>query len=150
MYELLLFVHVVCAVIWVGGALYSQILAVLVRRSDDPAELPRLAVHVEFIGSRVFMPAALLLFLAGAAMTVQAWGFAQAWIAISVVLWALSAVAGAVYLAPRARRVTALFESEGPTSEAGRALLDRMFLVSRLELIGFAVIIGLMVFKPGA
>jgi hypothetical protein len=50
----------------------------------------------------------------------------------------------------RTKRVAALFESEGPTSVAGRALLDRMFLVSRLELIGFAVIIGLMVFKPGA
>lgn len=150
MYELLLFVHVVCAVIWVGGAVYAQILAVRIRRSDDPAELPRFARHVEFIGSWVFMPAAVLLFLAGAAMTVQAWSFGQAWIAISVALWVLSALAGAVYLGPRSKRVAALFESEGPTSAAGRALLDRMFLVSRLELIGFAVIIGLMVFKPGA
>ena len=40
MYELLLFVHVVCAVIWVGGALYAQILAVRAARSDDPGELP--------------------------------------------------------------------------------------------------------------
>jgi uncharacterized membrane protein len=150
MYELLLFVHVVCAVIWVGGALYAQILAVLVARSGDPAELPRLARHVEFIGSRVFLPAAILLFLAGSAMTVQAWSFGQAWIAMSVALWVLSALAGAVYLAPRAKRVAALFEDEGPASAAGRRLLDRMFLVSRLELVSFAVIIALMVFKPGS
>lgn len=150
MYELLLFVHVVCAVIWVGGAVYAQILAVRIRRSDDPAELPRFARHVEFIGSRVFMPAAVLLFLAGAAMTVQAWSFGQAWIAISVALWVLSAMAGAVYLGPRSKRVAALFESEGPTSIDGRALLNRMFLVSRAELVVFAVVIGLMVFKPGA
>jgi uncharacterized membrane protein len=150
MYELLLFVHVVCAVIWVGGALYAQILAVRAARSDDPVELPRLARHVEFIGSRVFMPAAIMLFVAGAAMTVQAWSFGRAWIAISVGLWVLSALAGAVYLAPRAKRVAALFDDEGPTSAAGRALLDRMFLVSRLELASFAVIIALMVFKPGS
>ena len=43
-----------------------------------------------------------------------------------------------------------LFEAEGPTSQAGRALLDRLFLVSRLELIWFAVIVALMTFKPGA
>ncbi len=150
MYELLLFLHVVCAVIWVGGAFYAQILAVRAARSDDPGELPRLARHVEFIGSRVFMPAAIVLFVAGAAMTVQAWSFGRAWIAISVGLWVLSALAGAVYLAPRAKRAAALFDAEGPSSAAGRALLDRMFLVSRLELASFAVIIALMVFKPGS
>ena len=41
-------------------------------------------------------------------------------------------------------------EVEGPTSQAGRELLGRLFVVSRLELIGFAVVIALMTFKPGA
>ena len=95
------------------------------------------------------MPAAVLLFLAGAAMTLRAWSFGQLWIATSVALWIASALAGAIYLAPRARRVSALFEAEGPESAAGRQLIGRMFLVSRLELVSFAVIIGLMVFKPG-
>ena len=150
MYQLLLFVHIVCGVIWVGGAVYAQILAVRAARSDDPSELPRFARHVEFIGSWVFTPAAILLFLAGAAMTLQAWSFGRTWIAISVALWVLSALAGAAYLAPRVKRVAALFEAEGPTSAAARALLDRVFLVSRLELVSFAVIIALMVFKPGS
>jgi uncharacterized membrane protein len=149
MYQLLLYVHVVCAVIWVGGAFYAQILAVRVSRSADPAELPRLARHIEFIGSRIFVPAALLLFVAGVAMTLQAWSFGRTWIALAVVLWILSALAGAVYLGPRAKRVAALFDAEGPASSAGRDLLDRMFLVSRLELLSFAVIIALMVVKPG-
>ena len=150
MYQLLLYVHIVCAVIWVGGAVYAQLLAVRVSRSEDPAELPRLARHIESIGSRVFMPAAILLFLAGAGMTIQAWSFGQAWIAISIGLWIASAAAGAIYLAPRARRVAALFDAEGPKSVAGRTILARMFLVSRLELVSFGVIIALMVLKPGS
>jgi hypothetical protein len=60
----------------------------------------------------------------------------------------LSAVAGAVYLAPRARRVAALFETEGPTSSEARRLMDRMFVVSRLELLSFAIVVALMTFKP--
>ncbi|HEY8169752.1 MAG TPA: DUF2269 family protein [Candidatus Limnocylindria bacterium] len=150
MYQLLLFVHIVCAVVWVGGAVYTQILAVIAARSTDPTELPRLARHFEVIGSRVFIPAAVALLVAGAAMTVQAWSFGQAWIALSVGLWVLSAVAGAIYLGPRAKRVADLFDAEGPTSKQGRDLLDRVFLVSRLELVSFAVIIALMVFKPGS
>ena len=149
MYELLLYVHIVCAVIWVGGAFSLQVLAMRATGSDDPLELPRLGRNMEFIGSRVFMPAAVLLFLAGAAMTLQAWSFGQAWVAISVGLWILSAVAGAAYLGPRAKRVAELFEREGPESVAARGLLRRLFVVSRLELASFAVIVALMVFKPG-
>jgi uncharacterized membrane protein len=150
MYQLFLYVHIICAVIWVGGAVYAQLLAGRVRRSPDPSELPHLARHIEFIGTRVFLPAALLLFVSGTAMTLQAWSFGQTWIAVSVALWVLSAVVGAVYLGPRVKRASELFETEGPTSQGGRELIDRLFVVSRLELIGFAVIIALMTFKPGA
>ena len=148
MYTLLLYVHIICAVIWVGGAVYAQLLALRVNRSPDPSELPNLARHIEYIGTRVFLPAALLLFVAGSVMTLQAWSFGRLWIAISVALWVLSAVVGAVYLGPRVKRAAELFEAEGPTSEAGRELINRLFVVSRLELIWFAVIVALMTFKP--
>jgi len=150
MYTLFLYIHIVCAVIWVGGAVYAQLLALRVTRSPDPSELPQLARHIEFIGARIFAPAALLLLVSGAAMTLQAWSFGQTWIAVSVALWVLSAVAGAVYLGHGVKRAAELFEAEGPTSTAGRQLIDRLFVVSRLELIAFAVIIAFMTFKPGA
>ena len=150
MYQLFLYVHIICAVIWVGGAVYAQLLALRVGGSSDPSELPRLARHIEYIGARVFLPAAVLLFLAGVGMTLQAWSFGQTWIALAVALWVLSAATGAVYLGPRVKRAAELFEAEGPTSQEGRALIDRLFLVSRLELVSFAVIIALMTFKPGA
>ena len=47
MYTALLFVHIVCAVIWVGGAVTIQLLAVLVGRSGDPAEVARLMRYFE-------------------------------------------------------------------------------------------------------
>jgi uncharacterized membrane protein len=150
MYQLLLFVHVVCAIIWVGGAAYAQLLALRVSRSPDPSELPQLARNIEFIGSRVFGPAAVLLFVAGVGMTLQAWSFSQTWIAVAVALWVVSVATGAVYLGPRVKRAAELFEADGPTSQAGRELIDRLFLVSRVELISFAVIIALMTFKPGS
>ena len=147
MYTALLFVHIVCAVIWVGGAVTIQLLAVLVGRSGDPAEVARLMRYFEVIGSRVFVPVATLLFIAGAAMTLQAWSFGRTWIALSVALWILSAVAGAIYLGPRqARRRT--LRRRGTDVRAGRALMNRLFLVSRLELLSFAIVIALMVFKP--
>ena len=149
MYEVLLYVHIVCAVIWVGGAFFSQLLALRVERSTDPNDLPKLGRNLEFLGMRVFLPASILLFLAGAAMVAQQWGFGQTWVAVSMGLWLLSVIAGAIYIGPRTKKIAELFETEGPTSLAARALLSRIFLVSRLELVSFAIIIALMVFKPG-
>jgi uncharacterized membrane protein len=148
MYQWLLYVHILAAVVWVGGAVFVQVLAVRVMRSSDPTELPVLARHVEALGTFLFMPAALLILLSGAAMTIQAWNFGQGWIVAAIALWVLSAVAGALYLGPRSKRAARLFESEGPTSPEAISLVKRMFLVSRLELLSFAVVIGLMVFKP--
>lgn len=149
MYQLFLYVHIVSAVIWVGGSFYVQLLGIRASRSEDPLELPRLGRNVEYLGTRVFIPASLLLLASGVVMTVQAWRFEQFWIAAAIALWVLSAVAGSVYLAPRSKRAAELFEAEGPTSPTGRALTNRLFFVSRLELVSFAVIIALMVFKPG-
>ena len=150
MYEVLLYVHIVCAVIWVGGAFFAQLLALRVQRSTDPSDLPKFGRNVEFLGMRVFLPASILLFIAGAAMVAQRWAFGDLWVAISMALWLLSALAGALYIGPRTKRVSELFEAEGPTSTAARSLLDKVFLVSRLELVSFAIIVALMVFKPGA
>ncbi len=150
MYHLLLYIHILSAVVWVGGSFYVQLLAIRMNHSDDPAELPRLGRHVEALGNRAFVPAATLILLSGAVMTVRAWSFGQFWIVASIALWLLSAVGGAAYLAPNAKRAAALFETQGTESKAGRQLLERIFLVSRAELVSFAIIIALMVFKPGA
>ncbi len=150
MYQLLLYVHILSAMVWVGGAIYAQLLAVRVSRATDPAELPIIARHTAWLGLRVFLPASLLIIISGAVMTIQAWSFGQLWIALAVALWVLSAALGAIYVGPRVGKVGTLFETEGPTSANARSLLDRLFLVSRLELVSFFVIVGLMVFKPGA
>jgi uncharacterized membrane protein len=147
-YTLVKYVHVVCAVIWVGGAFLSQILALRAQRSTDPTELPKLGKGLSDVGMKVFLPASLVLFVAGVIMVIHSFAFGQTWIAISVALWIVSAASGALYLGPRAAKVATMFEAEGPGSVAGRALLGQILIVSRVELVSFAVIIFLMIAKP--
>jgi hypothetical protein len=148
LYEVALHVHILCAVAWVGGGLFAQLLVMRVQRSPDPEELPRLAMHLSFVVDRLFIPASILLFVAGLFMTIQRWAFQQTWIAVAIVLWLGSVLLGSLYLGPMAKRGMAAFDAEGPTSLAGRALLSRLFLITRLELGVFAFIIALMVVKP--
>ena len=149
MYQVLVYIHIVCAVIWVGGSFFAQLLALRAQRTEDPAVLPMIGRQIEYLGMRVFLPASIVLFIAGAVMVAQQYSFGQTWVSISMGLWLLSVIAGALYIGPRTKRIAELFEAEGPSSAAARSLLGKVFLVSRLELLSFAIIVAMMVFKPG-
>ena len=149
MYQVLLYTHILAAIVWVGGAFFAQLLTIRIGRAS-PADLPSIGRTLSFLGMRVFLPASIILFLAGAAMVAQAWSFGDLWIAVSMALWLASALVGALFIGPSTKKIAEFYDTEGPTSEAARALTARVFLVSRLELVSFAVIIALMVFKPGA
>ena len=149
-YNLIKYVHVICAIIWVGGAFYTQLLAVRAGRSTDPTDLPKLGQTAGELGMKVFLPASILLFIAGLILVIQKWSFSSFWVSISMLLWLTSVLVGALYLGPTGAKVGKIFAAEGPASVAGRATLARIFLVSRLELVSFAVIVFLMVAKPGA
>ncbi len=64
-YEFLLFVHVACAVLWVGGAAMLQFFGLRALASGNANQLAEFAGNVEWIGSRVLTSTALGAFLAG-------------------------------------------------------------------------------------
>lgn len=148
MYELLKYVHILCAMAWVGGGFFAELLAMRAARSSDPEALPRTARELDYLVARVFIPASLALFVAGAAMTAMRWSFLDTWIALAILVWLAAILGGSMYLGPMAKRAFSLFDSEGPASMGGRALLGRMFALTRLELVAFAVVVALMVAKP--
>lgn len=150
MYEVLKYIHILAAIVWVGGAFLAQLLAVKALRSNDAIDLPRVGRDLGLIGGRVFPIASIILLIAGVLMVIQRWNFTQAWIVIALVLWAASLLVGAFYLGPMSTKIGEMFAAEGPQSVGARSLAARVLLVSRLELVSFLVIIYLMVFKPGA
>jgi hypothetical protein len=53
-FQFLLFVHIACVTIWLGGAAMIQFFALRVLGSDDPLRTATFASDVEWIGMRVF------------------------------------------------------------------------------------------------
>ena len=70
-YEFLLFVHVSCAVIWLGGGFVFQVYGFVVQKGGDPAEMATFAGRAGRIGERLFTPAALLVLLAGIGLMIE-------------------------------------------------------------------------------
>ena len=150
MYELLKYIHILAAMVWVGGAFTLQIYGIYVSRSNDQTAIARFGRDVSVVGGRVFPLASIILLIAGVLMVVQRWSFGQTWILVALILWIASLLAGILFIGPKSGKVGELFAAEGPNSTAARALMSQVFLVARIELVSFAVIVFLMVFKPGA
>ena len=148
-YELALLVHIVAAVAWVGGATVVQLFALRTFGRDDAMEVARFAGDAEFIGMRVFMPASLVVLLAGAWMVYDGpWALSDTWLAIGLGLFLLSFVTGAGFLGPESGRISSRMSEHGPEDVDVQRRIRRVLLVSRIELVWLLAIVALMVLKP--
>jgi uncharacterized membrane protein len=142
-------IHVITAVIWVGGAAMIQAYAFRILRTGDGRRQAEFSKDTEVVGMRVFVPASLILFLAGIGMMVNLdWSWNQNWIILGLIAFALSFVLGAGFLGPEGGRIAELIEREGVDSPAVQARIRRILTVSRCELIVLLIVIVNMVVKP--
>ena len=144
-------IHVLFAVIWVGGAATTQILATRLSTANEPARMAAFAKDIEFVGTRVFMPSSIVVLGAGIWMVATSgWNFTDLWIILGLVGIAFSAIVGAAFLGPESGRIGRLIESRGPEDGEVVARMKRIFTVSRVELVILLLVVINMVVKPGA
>lgn len=148
-YEIALFVHVIAAIAWVGGAIAIQALAIRVVGRDEPLEIARFSGDVEVVGQRVFIPASILVVLAGSWMVWDGpWELSTLWVGVGLGLYLLSFVTGMGFLGPESGRISRLTAEHGAEHPDVQRRIRRILLVSRIELIWLVAIVALMVFKP--
>jgi uncharacterized membrane protein len=146
-YELLLFVHIAMAVIWVGGGLTLQLFGIRMSLAGDPARTAAFGHDVEWIGTRVFVPASLLAFLTGVLLVVDSdlFRFRDDWIVIGLLLYATTFFAGFLFFGPESGRLGKLVDAGSP--EAG-ARMARLILLTRLDLVLLFFLVFVMTVKP--
>ena len=142
--------HVLFAIVWIGGALMIQLFAFRVLREDEPARIGRFASDVEFIAMRTFIPSSLLLVVLGFVLMHQGhwqWHF---WALFAIVVWALSFLSGALYLGPTSGKIGKLIVERGGVDAEIKAKLEHLLFHSRVELVLIALVAMDMVLKPGS
>jgi uncharacterized membrane protein len=144
-YELLLFLHVTAAVIWLGGAFTFQMYGLAVRRGGDVDEIGRFAGRAGVLGERMFVPASLVVVLAGVGLMIEgSWDWGQLWVVFALVTFAASFLTGILVIAPMAKRIPVV----GPATPAGQELIRRLFGVLRIDLAYMYAIVFAMTVKP--
>jgi uncharacterized membrane protein len=148
-YELWLFLHIVGAIAWVGGAVGVQVFGVLTKRAADPAKTAFFARNVSLIVMWVFLPAALLVLLAGIGLTENGnWEWDEPFISWGLILWGLVAVIAFGYLGRAIGKAGERMAADGPSPPLALRLRNLVWL-SRALLAILVVIVFLMTVKPG-
>jgi len=148
LYDLVLFGHILAAMVWLGGGLMLVFVARRARASDDPHTIGEFARSLSYLGPRVLAPAVIGVLVSGVALVLEsaAWDFAQAWVLIAIGLFAVAFLVGAVYLS---RVALQLERSGGNDATLSRSLLDRWLIGYTVVLSVLVLIAADMVFKPG-
>jgi uncharacterized membrane protein len=144
-YEFLLFVHIGAAMIWLGGAFTFQMYGAVVRRGGDTDEIARFAGRAGVLGERMFVPASLVVVLAGIGLVLDGnWDWGRLWIVFALVTFVASFFTGLLVIAPMAKRLAVI----GPATPAGQELIRRLFTVLRIDLVYMYAIVFAMTVKP--
>jgi uncharacterized membrane protein len=100
LHEWLVFLHVLSAMVWVGGLVALIAFGTYVIRTGEDVAVARFISSLRVVGPLVLSPAAGLVLVLGIWMVVDddAWSFGQTWIWLSLALVAAAILVGAVFL----------------------------------------------------
>jgi uncharacterized membrane protein len=144
-------VHVLAAVVWLGGGSLLTILGLMADRRHDAAELATVARQAASVGEKIFAPAGLVVVAMGVAMMVNTnWGWGKFWVVAGLVGYAITFVVGLGVLSPQAKRIVTLTESKGATHPDTTAAIQRILLIARIDTAMLFLVVVDMVVKPFA
>ena len=118
-----MFLHVLAAMIWLGGLVTLGALATQVLRGGEPDAIARLVRSLRVVGPLVLAPAmvAVLGFGIWLVLDSDAWDFGQTWIWLALTLFAAAFLIGAIFQS-RAAIGAERAAAAGDESEAARQL----------------------------
>lgn len=149
LYETLLLVHILAALVWVGGGFMLVLLAYRAERAEDEVAMAYVVGQGDKLANKVFVPAAVTTLVMGILLTIDGpWSFGDLWIVLGLVGYAVSFVVGIGFIEPEGKRIHAAMEAGQPAR--GEFHIRRINVVSRMELAVLYVVVAAMALKPTA
>jgi len=152
MYQLLLVVHVLAGIAWVGGGLTNQLAIQQARRSGGAVEVDAQMVSLAWMEKLIYIPAPVVVLLSGVTMVAvqDAWSFSQPWVYLALTLIVVAGILGGAVGGRLERRVEELRADGLVESPEFAQTLTKVLNSGWLELVLMIALVFLMVYKPGA
>lgn len=148
LYEFLLFVHIVCIAVWMGGGMVNAIFIKTAAGLTSTAAIAPIARRAHALGNMVFAPASILALATGIWLVIEGpWSFSDTWISIGFTGIIVAIVIGAVFHSKRGARAVELAEADD--LPALQQHLHGWVQLARVDLLLITLVILDMVVKPG-
>jgi uncharacterized membrane protein len=146
-------VHVVFAVIWIGGGFLLTALAFIAEQENDAEGRAIVARQASRLSQTVFTPSSLVVLVAGIAMMLNdvgkaAWDWGDFWVSFGLLGFVATFAIGIGILGPTAKRIAGLVETVGPNAPEVHAAMNRIFLVARIDAAVLMLVVVDMTAKP--
>jgi uncharacterized membrane protein len=146
-------IHVVFAVIWIGGGFLISALAFIAELEHDLEGRSILAKQAASVSQRVFTPSSLIVLAFGIAMMLNdrgkvAWDWGNFWVVFGLLGFIATFCIGFFVLGPAAKRMEALVAAGGANTPEVHAEMNRIFLVARADAAILMLVVVDMVAKP--
>lgn len=157
LYRILLFLHVLGAILWFGGGVLFQLRTERATISYERARVASLIDDGNFLGKAYFGPVTLLVLVTGVSLVfVGDWGFDRLFVLGGLTGFLSSAVIGFALIEPTTKRLSDEFaaatskSSGGSGGDAGvTSALKRLRKIGRVDTIIMLTVVFLMTVKPG-
>jgi uncharacterized membrane protein len=146
-YDWLLLVHILAAMVWLGGVAVLSAIATHIVRARDFERAGQLLSSLRVVGPLLLAPAPAILLGAGIWLVLKGWDFADGWVVFALVLFAVAFLVGA-FVQSRAAISAGKALAAGEEADAMR-YLRRWSWGSRFILLLLIVATWDMTFKPG-
>jgi uncharacterized membrane protein len=146
-------IHVVFAVVWIGGGFLLSVLAFIAELEKDPQGKAIVANQASKVAMRVFTPSSLIVLLAGIAMMLNdfgklQWDWGDFWVTFGLLGFVATFAIGIGVLTPTAKKIEALVQTVGPNSPEVHEAMNRIFLVARVDAAVLMLVVVDMTAKP--
>ena len=146
-YALVKFLHIACAVVWLGGGFTLMLLAVRADRAGNVDSMLQAMRATGELGNRLFAPLSLLTLAFGLILCGVWVGFSDLWVVIGLAGYAVTFSVGMLVFKPTADRMARIIAMDGVTP-AALAQGQRILSAARFDYSVMLVIVADMVLKP--
>jgi uncharacterized membrane protein len=148
-YEVLLSLHILAAIVWIGGGIAMQFLAFRAEQTRNGPFMQALGDSSDWLAKRLFIPSSFATLVLGILLTIEGpWTFDTLWIELGFVGFAASFLAGILFLKPEGERIGRAIAAHGPESNEARHHIRRIVVVERVQLVILVLVGGAMSIKP--
>ena len=147
-YELLLFGHVVAAIVWLGSGILLHVQAFRAERAHDDEGLRRVAVDSAELSLKLFVPASLTVLVLGLLLVADGpWSFDYLWIVLGLAGYLATFLTGILVMKPGSEEIAEVLDRDGMTPDA-RVLIRKILAKGRVDAVVLYLVVAVMVLKP--